>query len=226
MKPIDKFNRPIYPQIFSILKRYGDELLTLGWAESANKNLLFFKKFNDEIVFADMRGTEVVPIWDDPCPLIYTSSKQEAWKRRRVIRYAIQELDYGNIPHRFSFYQTGELEGLFADEADNLADGQCKTCRNEIDYDGLFCSAKCETTFNQIKKARERRYEVKCRICGKKLDWGSDRIEHHIDYEEDKTIDVCRSCHASIHAHNKEHPELAPTRPKKEKKPLLFPCPF
>jgi len=75
MKPEDKFGRRIYPKTFLILQKYGNILTELGWKESKNKPNLFYKEFDEIIVFADMRGTEIVPIWEDPCPLIYATSQ-------------------------------------------------------------------------------------------------------------------------------------------------------
>jgi ribosome-binding protein aMBF1 (putative translation factor) len=56
---------------------------------------------------------------------------------------------------------------------------------------------------------------VKCAVCGKSLvSYSSDCILHHIDYNEDKTIQVCRSCHRKIHSKKAKFPDLAPDKPK------------
>jgi hypothetical protein len=80
MKAEDKFGRRIYPKTFLILKKYGEILAELGWEESRSKPNLFYKMFDEIMVFADMRGTEIVPIWEDPCPLMYAAKGHEDWK--------------------------------------------------------------------------------------------------------------------------------------------------
>lgn len=62
----------------------GKKLKKLGYKESTTKPHLFYKHIKTEIrskdgqitrvngaVFADLRGTEIVPIWSDSRPLIY-----------------------------------------------------------------------------------------------------------------------------------------------------------
>jgi len=68
--------------------------------------------------------------------------------------------------------------------------------------------------FNRcVMKIQESR--VKCAICGKSLgSYSSDCILHHIDYKDDKTIQVCRSCHRKIHSKKAKFPDLAPDKPK------------
>ena len=50
----------------------GKKLETLEYMESQNKPNLFYKKINEKVIFADLRGTEVIPIWDDWRPMIYS----------------------------------------------------------------------------------------------------------------------------------------------------------
>lgn len=154
MKPVDIKGRPIYSRIFGVLQKYGEKMVALHWSESYNKPNLFYKSFNEIMVFADMRGTEIVPIWDEPYPYIYDNGKsEEEWKRRRSINKAIAELNSVNIPHRFSFYEDCEPDGLFFGDEQDLADGICKMCKKEFDHSGLFCSEECEK--NQLEKEKK-----------------------------------------------------------------------
>jgi hypothetical protein len=217
MKPEDKFGNPIYPHIFAVLQRYGSYLESSGWRESKNKPNLFWKSFNGISVFADMRGTDIVKIWEDPCPMIYAHSEEhEDWKKRRVIRYATEECDALGVPYRFSFYEDCEPDGLMFGDDDELANGMCKLCHEEIDRDGLFCSDKCQQTYNKLIKFREEiNSKEKCSICGCELSiFSQNTIRHHVDYDKDKTIWVCRSCHRKIHANKVKYPNLAPVKPK------------
>jgi transcription elongation factor Elf1 len=216
MKPVDKYGRPIYPRIYSIIVRYGEKLESIGWFENRNKPNLFSKNYFGFWIYADMRSTEVIPIWEDPKPIIYWFQKDEAdWEFCRAIRHAVQDLDYVGVPHRFSFYEDSEPDGLMHGEDEERPDGLCKMCHNEMDHDGLFCSKKCEKAHQDLVKLKEEKWrkEFKCRICGKPLTWKTS-VEHHIDYEKEKTIGLCRACHTSLHQHNEEYPELAPSKPK------------
>ena len=64
MKPVDKFGRKIYSKTFRILLFYGKLLEEAGYRESKKKPNLFYRKTEDVIFFADMRGTDEVPIWE------------------------------------------------------------------------------------------------------------------------------------------------------------------
>ncbi|OLS29421.1 MAG: hypothetical protein HeimC2_00510 [Candidatus Heimdallarchaeota archaeon LC_2] len=72
MKAEDKYGRPIYKYIFSTLEKFGKSLINLNYKESKQKPNLFYRVLpNGGVIFADMRGTEIVPIWEDPRPMIY-----------------------------------------------------------------------------------------------------------------------------------------------------------
>ena len=62
MKAIDKFGNVIYPSKFSKLKENGKILLANGYFESKSKPNLFCKRIPQGWFYADMRGTEEVPI--------------------------------------------------------------------------------------------------------------------------------------------------------------------
>lgn len=218
MIPKDKFGNTVYPHVFAVLTKYGSLLESTGWRESKNKPNLFWKSFKGVSVFADMRGTDIVKIWEAPCPMIYAFSEETAdWKKRRAIRHATEECDALGVPYRFSFYDEYEPDGLMFGDDDELPDGSCKLCHEEMDEDGLFCSDKCEQTYKELESFREEasNTKVKCSICGCELSiFSKNSIRHHVDYDKDKTIWVCRSCHRKIHANKIKHPNLAPDKPK------------
>jgi len=221
MKPVTKDGRPIYPSVFRKLVAIGEKLEEFGWKESRNKPNLFYKEFDDVFVFADMRGTDIVPIWDEPYPLIYARQDHPDWKRRRAISLATNELTTADIEYRFSFYDQMEPGGLLFGDEKMLPNGMCKMCGELLlgeDLESkLFCSEHCETSFAQLTELRreEGYHNIKCALCGKPLGrWDEDAISHHIQYEpEEKTIWVCRSCHMKIHSNSEKYPELAPKRP-------------
>lgn len=133
MKPVTIDGRPIYQSIFTILQAIGTRLLECGWRESITKPNLFLKCFDDVMVFADMRGTEITPIWEEPYPLLYASPDHPDWKRRYAIRLATDELTEREIKFRFSWPDQFEPDGLFFGSEEELADGFCKMCGKHID---------------------------------------------------------------------------------------------
>jgi hypothetical protein len=221
MEPIDIKGRPIYSHIFKQLQNIGTILENFEWRESNNKPNLFYKTFNRVTVFADMRGTEVIPIWEAPYPYIYAISGFEDWERRNAIRLASKDFKNGEIEYRFSFPDTSEPDGLFFGPEDELADGFCKMCDAEITAEdmrtALFCSDHCEKAHAQLEEMRRENREnaIKCVLCGKPLGvFSSDTILHHIQYEpSEKLVHVCRSCHRKIHSNHEKYPDLAPSRP-------------
>ena len=196
MQPIDKFGKPIFIKTYDKMLGFGRILKNNGYVESRSKPNLFFRKALDVVFFADMRGTEIVPIWEDPSPLIYARFEDTLpqWKKRRLFK---QELDHLQIA-RLSFYEESEPDGLMFGVG---GDGFCVTCGKDFKEEGNFCSERCAEVYKNLGKTR-------CRVCGKSLDY-SDVIEHHISYEENKTITVCRSCHGKIHMGN-SLPKLKP----------------
>ena len=221
MEPTDKFGNTIYPRTYGKLQIIGKALQESEWRESTKKPNLFYKKFGSLMVFADMRGTEIVPIWEEPYPLIYASRDGEDWKRRRALRLATSELEALGVPTRYSFFETCEPEGLFFGEENELPDGSCRLCGKEFDKGELFCSENCEKAYSQLEELRREESEckVKCALCGTILDtFSSDRIKHHVSYQPERVIDVCRSCHRKIHTKHNDYPNLAPKKPKDWKK--------
>ena len=51
-----------------------------------------------------------------------------------------------------------------------------------------------------------------CEIC----DDEKHRVKHHVCYEPEETILICRSCHTKIHRNEDFHPELTPDHVPKE----------
>ena len=158
MKAVDKFGNPIYSRVFEKLLMIGEVLRENSWRERADKPNLFYKKFEDIFVHADMRGTEIIPIWKEPVPMLYSMKTGEDWKDRKVLRKASEELKKCGIEYRYSYYHDCEPSEKDLEEyqrnmdmfgIDGLADGKCRKCEKDFDSDGLFCSEKCESDFSQ-----------------------------------------------------------------------------
>ena len=187
----DKFGNPIYPRVFRALEQHGYNLKMLGYTESLRKPNLFYRK-NEElgvVFFADMRGTEEVPIWSDVRPLLYWHFMREYpnWLKRRLVKSELVAID-----GRLSFYEVWEPEGLMSNDSE---DGYCKFCGKDFSDKGLYCSKECEDADSET-------YQTHCAVCGKVITYET-KITHHVSYEPEKTIDICRSCHSKIHRTNK-----------------------
>ncbi|MBU4190235.1 MAG: DUF2116 family Zn-ribbon domain-containing protein [Candidatus Thermoplasmatota archaeon] len=163
MKQIDKFGNKIYNKTWQKMIEYALLLKQQGFIESKNKPNLFYKKIDEGIIFADMRGTEIIPIWSDASPLIYYEFNIDVplWKRRRILNNEVSKCN-----GRFSFYEDSEPDGLMFN---NEEDGYCKNCGKDFQDNGLFCSKKCEEEYEKKELAKTINRAEICEICGRKI---------------------------------------------------------
>ena len=163
-----------------------------------------------------MRGTEIVPIWEDTNPLFYWNFKDDIpnWKKRRLIDEEYHRLVGTGCRIRISDESD---EWFLPDE-----DGFCIICRKDFQGDGLYCSDDCEKQDYRKDAAKIVNDSPACEVCGKKIvdEWASRileekfphrKIKHHISYADDKTKLVCAQCHSKIHHSNDD--ELSKLRP-------------
>lgn len=185
MIPKDKFGNPIFPHIYKKLIENAVILKRNGFRESKTKPNLFYKINKSQVLifFADMRGTDIIPIWNDTRPLFFIKllKKCPKWKKNRVSNNFMKFLSSEGCECRLSF----------EDHSDEDEDGYCKLCGKDFRDKGYYCSKECEKGISET-------YQGHCAICGKDLNFNN-FINHHLNYEEKKTIRVCRSCHAKIH---------------------------
>jgi len=234
LEPLDKFGNRIYGKVYRIMMRHGNILINNGYYESKNKPNLFYKKKDDIIIFADLRGTDVIKIWDDQSPLIYSKVINENeypdWKVTRLLKEECGILNKQGCPTRFSFYSEYEIDGLMSKDED----GYCKICDKDFQDEGKYCSEECENIAKKRELAQYINLMPFCEICKKRIinPWHYEKVRdllgddlatistaHHISYKEDITIIVCSSCHAKIHhskdpKYTKYQPELK--RPEKK----------
>ena len=92
--PHDKYGRPIYSKPFAKIIKNSNILSKNGYSEAHNKPNLYYKKIPDGVFFADMRSSEIIPIWEDTRPLFYWNFNNDApmWKRRRLIKQELVDL--------------------------------------------------------------------------------------------------------------------------------------
>ena len=118
MEPKDKFGRHLYGKVWLQLCENGVKLKQAGYWESKKKPNLFMKIEDDFSLYADMRGTEEVPIWEDTSPLFYAYPKdrKEADQHqteaiRQIIASEISKLHSIGVDVRLSFYAECEPDG-------------------------------------------------------------------------------------------------------------------
>jgi hypothetical protein len=190
LKPVDKFGNPIYSTTWEIMRKNAKTLHKLGYVESSSKPNLFLRKHENGVFFADMRGTDVVKIWEDTCPLMYFKFSHiiPDWRKRRIVKYELRTLLGNGCECRLSFYEMAEPEGLMFDSDQ---DGYCAYCGNDFRDNGIFCSTECQEQ-NYMDSLPE------CSVCNEKMKWNS-LVRHHVSYDPEETKLVCRSCHSRIH---------------------------
>lgn len=217
MKAIDKFGNAIYPKKFSKLKENGKFLVANGYFESKNKPNLFCKRIPQGWFYADMRGTEEVPIWKDTRPLFYwkLNSETPKWERRRLIKKELVDLFSIGCPCRLSFYayrsEEFEYTNVFIDENAGIFmwdDGYCRFCGKDCQCESSFCSKECEEKYENALK-------TPCEVCNNKIDLFKE-VRHHISYSPEKVVFVHASCHTKIHITN-EFPHLKPSKDEIER---------
>ena len=114
----NKDGRPIFSETtWRRLLNTGKKLEALGYAELSHKQNLFSRKVDHGHIYADLRGTEEVPIWNDPVPLLYFFAGQgkavPEEEERTILKEEFKRLRDADCRPRFSFYATSEPEGLF-----------------------------------------------------------------------------------------------------------------
>ena len=241
MKRQNKDGRPIYSNnIWYQMVENGKKLQKLGFEESINKPNLFYKIITSEkgkngIIFVDIRGTDVIPIWEEPDPIIY---KNESLAFNEFMKEVVK-LKGSGVSIRLSYYDSCEPEGwgFFLNKIPN---GFCKRCGKniieEVDWTilqyGGYNAKIQENPYNInievnhctiCKKMEYTKQEYKnkclkvadiCELCGEK----EAALTHHITYKPAKTIRLCRSCHGVLHKKEFPNPIWKEKRKIKKKK--------
>lgn len=216
----DKFGNEIYRKVFERLLIKGQILSINGYTESHDKPNMFYKKLPEGILFADMRGTDMVPIWEDMSPLFYWKFGEDVpmWKRRRIIEHEFGQLSKDGCECRLSEEGDGDTTEEFTTsttiEGGTIrwlvgGDGYCIQCGKDMQSDASFCSKECADACEEALK-------VQCPLCGGRFE-PEQIVKHHTSYDPEITIQICRGCHNTIHKSDKLlhlKPEEAPGRKK------------
>ena len=233
MKPYDKFGKKIYSNTYNLLCETGLKLKKIGYKEVKNKPNLFYKRFDGDRVFADMRGTELIPIWEEPVPLVYFDFEDniQQWEQVRKEIKEFQLLEKNNIPWRESFWKEVDIDWIdwspdkiHWSNTYGRSDGYCKCCGKDMRNNEYFCSDGCKNLVTKKELARQINLSDEyCNICKTKKIYSKKEIKevfdielpdvlinHHVSYNPEKVITVCRKCHNKIHKTD-EYPDLKPS---------------
>ena len=119
MKAVDKFGRKISEKTFKEIEKIGEKLSEIGYVESFGKPNLFRLSDGKITFFADLRGTRVVPIWENSRPLIYWHVNDKgARDDEQLIELLLEhceKLYSQGVAWCFSFPETDEPGGYIYD---------------------------------------------------------------------------------------------------------------
>ena len=229
LKRQNKDGRPIFSdKIWNKMLENGAILQKIGYKESFKSPNLFYKGFPSEqgkngTIFVDLRGTDFIPIWEDPDPIVYKFDNLAFIDFMKEV----VKLKGSGVTIRFSYYDSCEPEGwgFFLDE---IPSGYCKRCGknivNEVDWTVLENGAynakihenlmiiniivnhcnickKMEITKQEYREKCLKNADL-CELCGEK----NAELTHHITYKTAKTIRLCRSCHGVLHKNEFPNP--------------------
>jgi predicted RNA-binding Zn-ribbon protein involved in translation (DUF1610 family) len=189
----DRFGKLISKSVFRIIKDIAEHLERIGYIETKNKPNLFCYKSGKVTFYADFRGTNEIPIWMDPKPLIYWFPKRVDENLWLSVLSHFELLGEKGIAKRISFYEESEPGGLTFDMRgftdDYLSkrfkipvfifrngllsfvdqDGKCHNhqCGNKFNAPGFFCSDECKKRYIRKFLAGEVNASRKfCAVCG------------------------------------------------------------
>jgi hypothetical protein len=98
----------MYPRVAAKLSTIATKLCAYGFKQTQSKLWLFNLPIKGiGTFFADLGGTEEVPIWEDPTPLCYCKFNDRAAPHEEAIAVlVIDHLVERGIPIRTSFYSS------------------------------------------------------------------------------------------------------------------------
>jgi len=212
--------RPIYSyHLWCEMLESGQKLKKLGSLESINKPNLFYKLMEGyNPIYADLRGHEEFPIWEDsglnmyyygdmPSHLFIKELIVIQRSGCRITSFSDRWIEDDWKDNIYDYYSY-DIE---------IPDGYCKTCHRDI-FDSIkfeslsgegksqkielcYCDDCKIIKYKERKILRERQIfqqnkSCSCRLCGTIKE---ELLVHHITYEPEETMKICNSCHGIIH---------------------------
>ncbi len=184
-------------QIYTELIETSKKLMEMGYEESYRKPNLFYYKHKDATFYADLRGSEVVAIYENTRPLIYWRSDNPDLGNSELLEIVLEhfeELGKYCIESRLSFYELFEPGSLIFDNYNTIEkylenkfglpkiltgghlldfydqNGKCHTCNKKLNKPGFFCSEECKLKYIRRYIARVLSNSPKfCYLCGSRV---------------------------------------------------------
>jgi len=180
-------------QIESILEK-------MGFVRSKKNSYCFWKKYPEGVAF--------INFLED---MSWEKSRyfKDTWSSLHTLEFDCNEKAGYNTSVWLSMIPDDQEFGFkVKDEYDflkwRLLGSRCEICDIKIfhpikKYDDFFCSKECVREYEK-RDGFDRFVTISnCVICNKPFNFDRPRVYHHTSYRDDKTICVCRSCHARIH---------------------------
>jgi len=98
----DKFGSNLYPNVRRTLNRHARQLVVTGFQQQPSRPTLFMYQSDKWMIYADLGGTEIVKIWEDPVPSIY-AFPSDLVEREELLELVGYILEYRKIPYRRHF---------------------------------------------------------------------------------------------------------------------------
>ena len=245
----DRYGRKVFPFVVKQLKGIGQRLETLGFSESKNKPFLWSRKLGtyggvgDVKLYADLRGTDVVPIWEDICPLVYVffnreysydwddSSEKMTWHKyeglgntpsrtKEIIeKVAVDWLELNGISARQSTIHMMEhvVDSMIEFEgspAYRLLEDYKKELSERIHVEEASYKEMVADFDEYLASVKEFIKPDYWKAC--RICRAQDMLHaHHISYEPEVVIPLCPKCHKQVHDTNK-YPHLKAEKRRKE----------
>lgn len=103
----DARGNQLFPRVTQQLYAHAKNLLKIGFRQARSKPWLFLLTISNKrgAVFANLGGTEDVPIWEDTNPRLHWRLKVSGWEEMMIVHEVAEHCRSRNIPVRFSFYE-------------------------------------------------------------------------------------------------------------------------
>lgn len=162
--------RPIFSKPWNAMSHHANILSQYGYVESIKKPNLFYRedKETKAVFFADMRGSNNHPIWDNPTPIVYAKfpNNMPLWKRNRLSKQELNKLP-DCVIYRDDVIGIFDIWGDIKEDQYILEDGYCRICGRDYQDNGFFCSNECKKEARRIVLTQILDQSDKCYICKK-----------------------------------------------------------
>ena len=182
-----------------MLIQLDPKIFDLGYQKSKITKGVYWKRRPEGGACLTLRNVGFLPRYEQvkEGPLFFFKPNDKwTWQTTRARNEEMKRLDDGNI--KFRFWVDEDLYDRIKE-----GDGYCRFCKKDFQDKGRFCSIGCERSY----KFQDC---ITCDVCFTPIVNHMYDL-HHIRYDPEETIIVCRTCHVRIH-HSNENPHLRPPK--------------